>query len=234
MQNYIPHISTTISELWLSSRSMLIFPRFSAPVYHSLHVPVFSLSVYSVIFTCSNILHSTRLSHILITLCLLLAFQTQTFPPIIWYSLYIPIFPYPDLLKFNHVVPLFVNYLRQGWRKYGSWHLLLSKYLFLTFVRPASLHCEEHVYIYICLTVYRLNMNYRCYQITLQGNIFTQNGALRSVDWIFIVGAPACRWLGEYVTLDRRFQSLLLKQEAAAAQIRPYFIPYRIQRRGHY
>jgi hypothetical protein len=29
--------------------------------------------------------------------------------------------------------------------------------------------------------------------------------AVRSVDWIFIIGAPVWRWLGEYVTLDRTF-----------------------------
>jgi len=34
---------------------------------------------------------------------------------------------------------------------------------------------------------------------------FRQIGAVRSVDWIFIVGAPIWRWLGEYVTLDRTF-----------------------------
>ena len=60
------------------------------------------------------------------------------------------------------------------------------------------------------LTAQRLYMNYRCYQITLQWNIFTQIGAVRSVDWIFIVGATAWRWLGEYVTLDTTFYSLLL------------------------
>jgi len=32
-------------------------------------------------------------------------------------------------------------------------------------------------------------MNYRCYQITLQRNICTEIGAMRSVDWIFIGGA---------------------------------------------
>ena len=40
------------------------------------------------------------------------------------------------------------------------------------------------------MTPYRLYMNYRCYQITLQSNIFTQIGAVRSVDWVFIIGAP--------------------------------------------
>jgi hypothetical protein len=53
-------------------------------------------------------------------------------------------------------------------------------------------------------------MNYRCCQITLQGNIFTQIGAVRSVDWIFIVGAPVRRWPDQYVTLGRTFYCLIL------------------------
>ena len=43
--------------------------------------------------------------------------------------------------------------------------------------------------------------------------------AVRSVDWIFINWSPAWRWLGEYVTLDRTFYSLLFKQEVAAAPV---------------
>ena len=44
-----------------------------------------------------------------------------------------------------------------------------------------------------------------------------KSGAMRRADWIFIAGAPAWRWLGEYVTLDITFYSILLKQEAVAA-----------------
>jgi hypothetical protein len=40
---------------------------------------------------------------------------------------------------------------------------------------------------------------------------------VRSFDCIFITGAPAWRWLGEYVTLDSTFYSLLFQQEVAAA-----------------
>jgi hypothetical protein len=39
------------------------------------------------------------------------------------------------------------------------------------------------------------------------------SAAVQSVDWIFIIGAPAWRWLGEYVTLDKTFYSLLFKQQ---------------------
>ena len=83
-----------------------------------------------------------------------------------------------------------------------------------------SLFCPTHssvcivknvrvcVYIYTHLTPYRLCMNYRCYQITQQWNILHKSGAVRSVDWIFIIGAPVWRWLGQYATLDRPFYSL--------------------------
>jgi len=85
------------------------------------------------------------------------------------------------------------------------------------------------VYIHIS-TAYRLYMNYRCYQMALQWNIFAQSGAVRSVDWIFIVGAPDWRYMGKYVTLDRTFYSLLLKQKAVAAQLLPHFVAYRVAR----
>ena len=60
--------------------------------------------------------------------------------------------------------------------------------IFYSFACPASLYCVHYVYIHTYLTVYRLYMNYHCYQITLRWNICTQIGAVRSVDWIFIVG----------------------------------------------
>jgi hypothetical protein len=46
---------------------------------------------------------------------------------------------------------------------------------------------------------------------------------MRSGNCIFIVGVPAWRRLGEYVTLDRAFYSLLFKQEVVAAQLLPNF-----------
>jgi len=87
---------------------------------------------------------------------------------------------------------------------------------------PVCVYIHTHTYSYMAAC--RLYMNYRCYQITLQWNIFTQIRVVRSVDWIFIVGAPVWRWLGQYVTLDKTFYSLLLKQEAVAALLLPYFV----------
>jgi len=72
------------------------------------------------------------------------------------------------------------------------------------------------IYTHTYLTACRLYMNYRRYQIT---NICTQIWAVRSVDWIFIVGAPVWRWLGQYVTLGRTFCCLLLKREATAVAV---------------
>jgi len=46
-----------------------------------------------------------------------------------------------------------------------------------------------------------------------------KSGAVRSVDWIFITGEPVKRWLGEYVTLDNMFYSLLSKQEVVVAPV---------------
>ncbi len=64
-----------------------------------------------------------------------------------------------------------------------------------------TLCCEEYVcvciyiYTHTYLTAYRLYMNYRCYQITLQRNIFTQIGPVRSVDWISSLGRrPGGDW----------------------------------------
>ena len=57
----------------------------------------------------------------------------------------------------------------------GPRHSLLSQFFLTSFARPPSEYCKEHVYIYThYLTAYRLYMNYRCYQITLQWHIFTQ------------------------------------------------------------
>jgi hypothetical protein len=63
-------------------------------------------------------------------------------------------------------------------------------------------------------------MNYCCYQITLRVELLIQIVVLRSVDWIFIIGAPAwCDWTNEYVTLYTTFHNLLLKKEMVAAPV---------------
>jgi hypothetical protein len=46
-------------------------------------------------------------------------------------------------------------------RKYflGMWHSRLCQLLFMSFVWPLPLYCQEYLYIYTCLTAQRLNMN---------------------------------------------------------------------------
>ena len=78
---------------------------------------------------------------------------------------------------------------------------------FISFVWPASLKCEEHVYVCIRISdcvqsVYELPL---LPNNNASGTFLYKLGALRSFDRIFIVGVPAWRWLGEYVTLDRGF-----------------------------
>jgi hypothetical protein len=70
---------------------------------------------------------------------------------------------------------------------------------FFFFARPVALYCEVYIYIYThtpdCVKIV-------CELPLLQNNAASatflhQSGPVRSVDWIFIIGAPAWRWLGE-------------------------------------
>ena len=113
------------------------------------------------------------------------------------------------------------------------WHAAFSAVpFFISFARPPSLYCEQHLYIYTYL------LRTDCIWITVptkrhcSETFLHKKVAVRSVGWIFIVGALYWRCLGKYVTLDRTFYGLLLKQEAAAAaQLLPHFVTYRIPRR---
>ena len=93
---------------------------------------------------------------------------------------------------------------------------------FISFARPASLHYEEYVYVYTYLSACRLYMNYSCYQITPLWNIFTQIGSGAKC-WLDIY---QCRWLGQYVTSDSTFHSVLFKQETMVAAVISDFLPY--------
>jgi hypothetical protein len=76
--------------------------------------------------------------------------------------------------------------------------------LFVPVARPASLYCEEYMYVYISDavgTVYALAL----LPTNTAGETFlNKSGAVRSVDRILSLG---CR-LGECVTLDRMFTIL--------------------------
>jgi hypothetical protein len=103
-------------------------------------------------------------------------------------------------------------------------HCCPNLYVFLLSDRRPYTYCGEYVHIYTPLTAYRLHMNYRCYQITLQWNIFTQIGRGAKC-WLdkFIMKAPVWRWLGKYVTLDKTFCKLLFKQDVREDTVTPTF-----------
>jgi len=103
-------------------------------------------------------------------------------------------------------------------------HSLRSLFFYFYFARPVCLHCEEYViYIYIYIYIYIHTHTHThisdcvqtVYELPLLPNntanetVLHTSAAVRSVNWIFIVGTPAWRWVGEYVTLDRTFYSLL-------------------------
>ena len=46
-----------------------------------------------------------------------------------------------------------------------------------------------------------------------------KSGAVRSVDWMFIIGAPVWRRWGECVTLDKTNYGLHFEQEVVAAPV---------------
>ena len=88
-----------------------------------------------------------------------------------------------------------------------------------------------YIHISDCLqTVYELPL---LPNNTASETFLYKSGALRSFDWIFNIGAPSCRWLGQYLAMNERFYNLLFKQEVAAAQLLPDFL-YHISRGGLY
>jgi len=137
----------------------------------------------------------------------------------------------PDLRTIAHTHRRYAgqNILLQGCRNYSTRvqnrtrHSLLSHFFSffrLSDPRPTSVHCAEHVCVCarvcVCACTHththththtsgcvRLCMNYRWYETTLQWNILTQIGAVRSSHWVFIVGVPVWRRLGECLILDK-------------------------------
>jgi hypothetical protein len=99
---------------------------------------------------------------------------------------------------------------------------------------------DQRLYIVYTMCVHTHTHMSDCIQTVYEWPSLPNNTALKqfytnqSVDWIFIVGASAWRWLAEYVTLDRTFYRLLLQQQAVSAQLLTHFVPYRIPRRGFY
>jgi hypothetical protein len=47
--------------------------------------------------------------------------------------------------------------------------------------------------------------------------ILHKSEAARSADWLLINVVPTRRWLGKYVTSDKKFYNIIFKQEAVAS-----------------
>ena len=97
----------------------------------------------------------------------------------------------------------------------GKRYALMPQYFCISFARPAFLYCEEYVCVYTHIRLRR-----GCKWIAVAAKQYDKasekflhkSEAVRSVDWIFIIVAPAWRWLGEYVTFDKLFHIILFKQ----------------------
>ena len=87
------------------------------------------------------------------------------------------------------------------------WHAEFTAVpFFLNFFWPANASMSVLWWICVCtythtyLTPYRLYNNYRCYQITLQWNIYTRIGRRENFDWIFVFGVKTWYWTECFTT----------------------------------
>ena len=93
----------------------------------------------------------------------------------------------------------------------------------ISFTRPASLYREKYTHTNIsdCVeTVYELPL---LPNNAASAPFLHKSVAVRSVDRVFIDGVSAWTGLDEYVTLDKRFYSLLFKQGVVAAPVTATF-----------
>jgi hypothetical protein len=93
----------------------------------------------------------------------------------------------------------------QGWRTCGTRRSMLSHFFYLFCSTSVSLMCN------ICVSKHTPDCIQILYELpslpnnTMRETFLHKSGAVWSVDWIFIIGTPGWRWLGEYVTLDKTF-----------------------------
>ena len=91
---------------------------------------------------------------------------------------------------------------------------------FISFARPASPYCEDYVCIYIYIYIYIYTHTHThthtylrriCIWVTIatkqrcSETVLHKPGTVRNVDWIFILEAPAWRWLVVNMILEKRF-----------------------------
>ena len=87
---------------------------------------------------------------------------------------------------------------------------------FFFFLPDRCVYIVKNMCVYTCIWLHR-----DCIWITVATNntaseaILHTPGAVRRSDRIRIIRAPTSRWLGEYMTLDSTFYSLLFKKEVA-------------------
>ena len=121
---------------------------------------------------------------------------------------------------------------------------------------PCSIHCCPPFFFYffqltsifwrICMYTHTHTHTHKsdCIEIVYELLLLSDNivseiflhklGAVWSVHWIFITGAPAWQWLGEYVTWDKTFYNFFSNRKLQQPQLLPCFLPYRIPQGGLY
>jgi hypothetical protein len=113
-----------------------------------------------------------------------------------------------------------------GYRRLNIYTLGLCITRFCTATMVARTHLSVTLYLHclsctFCIeTVYELGL----LPYNTASETFLYNwGTMGSVDWIFVIGVPACPWLGEFITLDETFYDVLFKQEVVAAPVTSKF-----------
>jgi len=113
------------------------------------------------------------------------------------------------------------------------WHAAFTTLQIFYFFSPTNVSILWIIYIYIYIYIHIHNIyiythiGISCLLSLLPNktarNLFTQIGSCAKSGWIFIIGAPAWRWMGEYVTLDKTFYNRLFKQEVEPVPVTSKF-----------
>ena len=119
-----------------------------------------------------------------------------------------------SLTRGIHCCPYFL-FILPDQRPYIAKNMCIYTYIYIYIYMHT--HTHTHTHISDCLEI--------LYELPLLPNntasetLLHKSGAVRSVDWMFIIGAPAWRRLGEYITLGKTFYNLLVKPQAVAALV---------------
>ena len=76
-------------------------------------------------------------------------------------------------------------------------------------------YCPIFFFRYVCINTHMSDCVDIVYELTNKAASETflhKSGEVQYVNWIFITGVPAWRWLSEYVTLDKMFYHLFLNR----------------------